>query len=82
MLGKINEMDKRAKIFLIAFLHIIMIYSVLFFCFAVYMKCSASAYEIALFEPKIKIFTENLLLSLCECIGGSLLMDYVFKRSE
>lgn len=80
MINALNKIDKKAKIFLFFFLNIIFVGACTTLAYGIYTIRFGTAYEAAILGSRIKLTVEYLLLSLCECVGGGLLLDYVFRN--
>lgn len=80
MLNAFNKMDKRAIFFFIIFLHIILISAAVVLVYGVNAVYKPSQPSSLMLNQNISITLEYLLLSLCECIGGALFMDYIFRK--
>lgn len=77
----LNDFDKRTCAFLFVFLNIILYGAVFLIIYGVYYKF-ISEYTPLLIYQNIKITLEYLSISLCECIGGALLIDYILRKEN
>lgn len=80
MLKAFDKMDKKAVFFLIIFLHIILFSAVAVLVYGLNAAKSPSPSGNLMLSQNIGMTLEYLLLSLCECIGGALFMDYIFRK--
>lgn len=80
MINALNKIDKKAKIFLFFFLNIIFVGACTTLAYGIYTIHFGTAYEVATLGSSVKLTAEYLLISLCECVGGGLLLDYVFRN--
>ena len=80
MLKAFDKMDKRAVFFFIIFLHIILFSAVAVLIYGVNAEKYLSPVKDLMLSQNIGMTLEYLLLSLCECIGGAMFMDYIFRK--
>lgn len=81
MFKAFDKMDKKAKSFLIFFLHIIFFSALAIFVYGIYTAYNSSVFDFLIMNESGIMTAEYLLLSLCECIGGALFLDYMLRKS-
>ena len=81
MLKVLNELDKKAVTFLIIFLNVIFLGTVISVIYGIYYGYIVTEAPLLTFH-NIRITFEYLIISLCECVGGALLLDYILRKSN
>jgi len=81
MKKSLYDLDKRAYIFLVTFLNIILADAAFLIIYGVYYAY-ISEYTPLLVYQNIKISLEYLLTSLLLCITGTVILDYIFRKRD
>ena len=81
MIKSLNKFNQNVYIFLIAMLNIILAGSIILLIYGVYYEY-ISEYTPLLIYQNIRITSNYLLTSLCECIIGAFFLDYIFRKEN
>lgn len=81
MINFFNTIDTTAKKFLFVFLTIIFASTIVSVVYGIYFSFF-SLYSPLLLNQNIHITLKYLLVSLCECVGGTFFLDYVFRKEK
>ncbi len=82
MFRALNNIDKRARFFLFSFLNIIFFSALSLLLYWIYINRSFETFDIFILKNGMNDTIMCLMLSLCECVGGALFLDYIFRKSE